>query len=236
MNEVIDMANENGIHSGHRDRVRARFVAEGLDSFAEHNILELVLFYSVPRKDTNELAHKLLNHFGSLKAVLDASIERLMEVPGVSYNTAVLLRLFPAVYRRYELSLFGRHPVFECSQDMYDYVAELFIGESDEVFYVVCLDGKNKVIKAEKLSSGSVNTVSVNTHQVVDCAVRNKAHSVVLAHNHPAAEANPSDADVETTKRIEGVLSEMKITLQDHIIIGGYGKITSMRSYGCLSF
>ena len=230
------MLAKKNMHSGHRDRVRDRFTADGLDSFADHNILELILFYSVPRRDTNELAHRLLEHFGSIPAVLDASVERLTEVPGITYNTAVLLHLFPAVYKRYELSKHSSGKELGTVAALYDHVSELFIGESEEVLYVVCLDGKNRLICEEKISSGSVNATAVSANRVLDCALRNKAASLVMAHNHPGNDARPSIADIYSTERIEKALGAVSILLQDHIIVGSDGKIASMRALGLIGY
>ncbi|MBO4583701.1 MAG: DNA repair protein RadC [Clostridia bacterium] len=230
------MPAKKNIHSGHRDRVRDRFTADGLESFADHNILELILFYSVPRRDTNELAHRLLEHFGSISAVLDASVERLTEVPGITYSTAVLLHLFPAVYKRYELSKYASGTDLNNINALYNYVSGLFIGESEEALFAVCLDGQNRLICSEKISSGSVNATAVSAGKILDCALRNKAAGLVIAHNHPGNNAMPSGPDIYSTDSINKALEAAKIMLQDHIIVGGDGKISSMRALGYIGY
>ena len=223
------------IHSGHRNRVKERFCETGLSSFADHNILEFVLFYSVPRKDTNELAHRLIEHFGSLHAVFEASVERLMEVPGISYNSAVLIRLFPEVNKRYMLSKQGKRTRFKTMDDAANFVSNLFIGDSVESFYVICLDSNNRVICCDKHSSGSVTTTNVTISLVLDSAVRHKAVGVLLAHNHPSAIARPSNDDITTTRMIKDTLEKMHVNLIDHMIVGHDGKCISMKQLGLLN-
>lgn len=228
------MGDVKNVHSGHRNRIKERFCAEGLDFFADHNVLELVLFYSVPRRDTNELAHRLLEHLGSLSAVFEADVGRLMQVPGITYNTAVLIKLFPAVARRYSMSKFETGTVMDNTGIAADYAASLFLGESEEVTYVICLDGKNKVLCCDRFSRGSVNTTEISVRGIVDCVIRHKAVKVILTHNHPSGMARPSYEDIETTRKICSVLSEMNIVVEDHITVGGNGKCASMRELGVL--
>ncbi len=235
MEAVILMPKDKNIHSGHRDRVRERFCETGLDSFADHNVLELVLFYSVPRRDTNELAHRLIKHFGSLPAVFEASVERLMEVPGISYNSAVLIRLFTEVGKRYAMSKQKKGVVLDDMETAANYVSGLFIGDSVESFYIICLDGRNKVICCEKHSSGTATNSSVTIPFVIDSVTKHKARSVILAHNHPASYARPSYEDVDITRRIKRLLDEMHIHLIDHIIVGYDGKCVSMSASRMMS-
>ena len=227
--------NNKNVHSGHRSRVKERFCETGLSSFADHNILEFVLFYSVPRKYTNVLAHNLIEHFGSLHAVFEASVERLMEVPGISYNSAVLIRLFPEVNKRYMLSKQGKRPSLNSVDIAAEYAASLFIGDSVESFYIICLDSNNRVICCEKHSSGSVTSTDVRISTVIDCAVCHKAVGVILAHNHPSALARPSHDDISTTNKIKEILDRMQIKLIDHIIVGRNGKCSSILQLGLLN-
>lgn len=228
------MPEKKSIHSGHRDRVRERFCKDGLDGFADHNILELILFYSVPRKDTNELAHRLLESFGSFSAVLEADVDNLMQVDGITYNTAVLLKLFSSVPRRYFQSRYSVGTVIDDVAKAADYAASLFIGYDYEVAYVICLDGKNKIICCELYSKGSMNTTEISVSGIVECAIKHKAVKIILAHNHPAGTSRPSKNDVETTKKIKYVLSEMDIKLEDHIVVGSDGKCSSFRELDLL--
>ena len=228
------MSKDNNIHSGHRQRVRERFCETGLDSFADHNVLELVLFYSLPRKDTNGIAHRLLESFGSLSAVFEASVERLMEVPGITYNSAVLIHLFNEVARRYAISKMDDGIALSDTETAAKYAAGLFMGMGEEALYIICLDGRNRVICCELHSKGTVDTTEVCVRRVIDSAVKHRASKVILAHNHPAAALRPSQSDVETTKKIELLLDNMNIALADHIIVGGNGKCLSMRELGIM--
>lgn len=222
------MSNEKNVHSGHRMRVKERFCEAGLSSFADHNVLELVLFYSVPRKDTNELAHRLLDHFGSLHAVFEANVERLMEVPGISYNSAVLIKLFTEVSKRYSVSKNGKRVVFKSTDDIAKYVSGLFIGETIESFYILCVDGRGCLMSCEKHSTGSVLNAPVCIPVVIDTVVRNKACAVIVAHNHPNNTADPSGDDIEITKKLYKLLKAMNITLLDHVVVGCDGKCRSI--------
>ena len=223
------------IHSGHRERVKERFFKEGLDGFADHNVLELMLFYSIHRKDTNELAHRLLETFGSFHAVLEADVERLTEVPGISYNTALMIKLFKDICKRYQLSRRDTGVVIDNAKLASDYVSALFIGEPEEVFYVISLNGAGKIIYADRLASGTVNRAQVDVRKVIDSVVKHKAESVLLAHNHPGAIAHPSTEDISVTETIEQMLDEMGVKLLDHMIVGSDGNVCSMNRISFLS-
>lgn len=226
---MITIEDNKNVHSGHRKRVKERFCESGLSSFADHTVLELVLYYSIPRKDTNVLAHKLLDHFGSLHAVFEAELGRLMEVPGISYNSAVHIKLFPEVFKRYSMSKAGKKVVFSDYGVIADYVSGLFFGESAESLYVICLDGRNAVISCTRHSTGSASGTSVSNSMIIDDATCHKARGIVIAHNHPATIAEPSPADYEVTKKLYHLLKEMDIELVDHIIFGCDGKCASIR-------
>ena len=209
------------VHSGHRQRVKTRYIAEGLDSFEEHEILELLLFYCIPMKDTNELAHLLIEEFGSLASVFESSTSDLIKRCGISENTAVLISLIPSLSRRYLKAKWGDKPILNSSTKAGEYVVSLFAGRIYEAFYVICLDTQNRVNYPALLQEGTINEAPVYPRLIVETALRHKANSVILAHNHPGGSLRPSNADIEVTKRICNALEAISIKVVDHIIAGG---------------
>lgn len=171
--------------------MKERFARHGLDSFAEHEVLELLLYYAIPRRDTNELAHTLLDRFGSLERVLLAPREELMKVPGVGEGAALLLTLVPAVSQYTH-----RHAPQETILNSVDasgrYFMRLLRHERRELLYQACLDGKGKLLSCRCLSEGGVNMAAVTLRQIVEHALLSGASSVLLAHNHPSGIALPS--------------------------------------------
>lgn len=207
------------IHSGHRERMRSRFLRHGLDNFDDHNVLELLLFYAQPGKDTNALAHRLLDSFGTLAGVFDAMPEALKTVDGVGDITAVLIHLVPEVARRYLISKSSLGDVLQNSEQAGAYVLPLFMGVRDETAYLICMDAKMKVLDCRPISQGTSTALSLNIRRVVQIALSQNASSVLLAHNHVGGVALPSDEDKLATDRLQKVLGEVGITLVDHLIV-----------------
>lgn len=210
-----------GVHDGHRERLKERYLEHGLDNFNDINVLELLLFYSIPRKDTNELAHALLEHFGSLDKVFDASVRELEAVPGVGRNTALLITLVPQIVRRYMISMGNEVKVISRSSDAGKYLVPRLMYEKEETALLLCLDAKKRVIVCESLGTGIVNAIDINVRKIVEIAVRNRASSVILAHNHPDGVALPSREDDLATMQIASALKLVDIPLDDHIIVAG---------------
>lgn len=218
----ITVEAEKQPHTGHRARVRARFLREGLDSFEEHNALELLLFYAIPQRDTNALAHKLINCFGSLSAVFDAPAESLMQIGGISENTAVLIKLIPAMYGKYARSKKNPDTLFLRSAEAAgEYFTSLFAGKSTEHFYAVCMNHKCKVLKTVLISDGTVHETQINTRKLLEAAVHTGASNMLIAHNHPEGVAAPSVADVDETNKLFHMLKNAQVKLNDHFIVSG---------------
>ncbi|MDR3643704.1 MAG: JAB domain-containing protein [Clostridia bacterium] len=217
-------ANNNApMHEGHRERLKNRFVAEGLDHFEPHVILELILFYAVPRRDTNPIAHDLLKRFGgSLSRVFDAPLEELVKTDGVTMNSAVLIKLFPEVCRRYLLDFDVVSEVVKNSSDAARRLVPLFLGKTNEVVAIMCIDSKGKVLFCSGIFEGSVSAAQVSVRRVVEVAVRYATTDVILAHNHPSGTAIPSEQDVFITQRIAEALGTVNINLVDHIIVADH--------------
>lgn len=221
-----------GLHDGHRGRKKALFRQKGLDGFADHEVLELVLYYAIPRRDTNETAHRLLERFGSLQSVFNAPAEELMKVEGVGENAALLLTLIPAANRRAGRSG-GREQVLNSVDKCGRYFLELLCGERQETLYEACLDAKGKLLSCKKLANGSADSAVLSVRQVVENALLCGANGVVLAHNHPSGIALPSESDRVTTLWIRDALKPMDVRLLDHIIVAD-GDFVSMNQSGYL--
>lgn len=216
------------MHEGHRERLKHRFLAEGLDGFEDHQILELLLFYAIPRKDTNEIAHILLNKFGSLSGVLEADPRDLAATPGVGENSAVLLSLIPSLARIYLKDRWGARPTLNSTAAAGQYILALFAGQTYEVFYVICLDAQYQVAYPALVHEGTIDQAPVYPRLIVETALRHKAHSVILAHNHPGGSPTPSPQDIAVTKRIRAALEPISIKVIDHIIAAGERYVSCM--------
>ena len=218
------------VHEGHRDRLRERFFAHGLETFNEIEALELLLFYAIPRKDTNPLAHALLDRFGSLEYVLSASEEELCEVPGISKRAAALLMMVPQITRLSQLRRSERILNVTNSRDIINYLIPYFRYERDEMLIMLCMDAQNRVTHTDILYRGVVNSVSFDTRKIVEVALKRKAVSVVVAHNHPDGPAKSSWEDDSATQQIYNALGSVGIKLYDHVIIAGDDYVSYRRS------
>lgn len=213
------MAKAN-VHAGHRERIKNTFRKNGLANMEPHNVLELILTYSIPRRDVNELAHALIDTFGSFDQVLEADIERLMQVDGIGENTAIHLKLILESYRFYEMQK-HREVFYATSANItMNYARSLFVGETKELTFALCFDASMKLNNCTKVSEGSVNVAAVSVRRVVEIATANKAIAVVLTHNHPGGLATPSKEDLVTTRKIMQALHIVGIKLSDHIVVG----------------
>ena len=206
------------IHSEHRQRVKNRFRNEGLDHFEELHALELLLFYALPRIDTNPIAHDLLNHFGNLRNVLEAPVEQLMAIKGLGEHAAILLSLVRGLSQKYMISGDSAAPL-NTLEDCGTYLINRFIGQRNEVVMLLCLDAKRAPLCCRIVSEGSVNAAEISTRKVVEAALAVNATSAILAHNHPSGIAVPSMPDIVTTRRMGAALAAVDIILEDHIVV-----------------
>lgn len=205
-------------HTGHRKRVKTEFLARGLAGWPEHRMLELLLFYALPQGDVNGLAHELIDRFGSLAGVLDASPDELCKIKGISEHTAVLLRLIPAMSGQYLSSRTSVADVVNTASDAYWLLRPYFSGALNEMSYVLCLDGKNQVRGVRKLSEGCIDATAVNIRRIVEETVALRAVKIYLAHNHISNIALPSKADLDTTMVIHTALAGVGVELVDHLV------------------
>lgn len=221
------------MHEGHRKRMRERFRREGLEGFAPHEVLELLLFYGRARGDVNGTAHALLDAFGTLQGVLEARPEQLMTVPGVGEETATLIGLMLPMFRRYTACVAEQRQKFFTRDDLMAFAVSLLSGWRSERFYVVCLDSDLRYIGHRLIAEGSLDEVSAYPRRVAEAALNMNARSVLLCHNHPGGRAEPSNADVETTLSLLRMLKGLGITLQDHVIVSGM-EAYSLHAHGQL--
>lgn len=208
-----------GIHDGHRERKKEQFRRYGLDSFADHEVLEMLLFFAIPRQDTNPLAHRLLERFGTLDDVFSAPPRELKKVEGMGDNAITLIKLLFPICRRVRLSEGNGEIILNSCERSGEYFKKYFYGEKNEVFYEACLDVKGKLLACYRLAEGCVDAVAINPRALVENALAANASRVILAHNHPSGVAMPSTADIRSTDQIRDALEAIGVDLVDHIIV-----------------
>lgn len=221
-----------GVHDGHRQRMLQAFLSAGIDSMHPHEILEMLLFYAIPRRDTNVIAHDLLDAFGSLRAVFDAPIEELVKVKGIGEYSATLIKMIPQLARAYLSDNDDAVIVTSCG-DAAECLLPKFIGRTQETVFLLCLDNKNKMTACVMVGEGSVNSAAISIRRIVEIAMKYNAAAIVLAHNHPGGTAIPSREDIETTKRLVDLCANIKMPLLDHLVISD-GDYVSMAETGTL--
>ena len=210
------------MHGGHRERVKKRFMEENLSAFSDVQALELLLFYSLPRIDTNPAAHRLLDRFGSLYNLFEADAADIAAVDGIGENSAILIKLLPEMTRKFWLSEQKNSPVMTTPEKASEFIKPVLFGRPDEVVYVFCLDTNYRMKHYDCISEGTVGEVAVYLRKVAECAIRMHAAKILLAHNHPGGRPGPSEADIKTTRAIFEALAPLGVDLVDHIIFAGH--------------
>ncbi len=214
----------------HRERVRKRFLREGLEHFEQHNQLELLLFYAIPQRDTNGIAHDLIQRFGSISRVMDASVEELMTVDGIGERAAVLLKLVPALARSYTLDHLGKVRTFQSGEELKEYLLALYTGCTKERVYLLLFDNRDTLLRTVQIGEGDLTAALFSTREIVQqVLLYSKTTKVILSHNHPVGLALPSHADQTATDEIQRALSSVEVTLYDHIIVSGNRECYSLR-------
>ena len=209
------------VHDGHRERMKESFHSYGLEPMSDVNALEMLLFFAIPRRDTNELAHALLDAFGSLDGVFHASLEELKAVPGIGEHAATLLLLVPQIMKKSEVSKTREIVQIRSAREAAAYLMPRFLHEQDEVLLMLCLDVHNTIICCCEVSRGVVNSVEASARRIVEKALKAKSSSVIMAHNHPAGSAMPSREDDAFTKTLCDSFAAVGVKFLDHIIIAG---------------
>lgn len=210
-----------GVHDGHRQRMKKRFLHQGLSGFDDHNVLELLLFFAQPRKDTNLLAHRLMDTFGSLDGVFEAAPEALMKVDGVGESAATLIHLVPEAGRRYLMAKEAPGAILSSVEEAGHFLIPRFMNCRDETVYLVCMDAGLKVVDCTNLGSGSTTSAPINIRRILEVAIMKNATYAILAHNHTSGIALPSPEDEAATLMVRDALAPAGVNLIDHIIVAG---------------
>ena len=205
---------------GHRERIREKFAAAGLDSFLDHEILELLLTYAVPRRDTKPLAWALLKKFGTLAAVFDADENQLTQVDGIGTGAARFLRLIRAVFKKYSLDEVKETVSIRTPQQVLEYCKASLAGKKEECLEIIYLSVHNTVMSTQVVASGLIDRVAVSPRKIVECALAAKASAIILVHNHPSGDATPSQEDISLTQDVIQAAALFGILVHDHIIVG----------------
>lgn len=205
-------------HKGHRERLKNRFLSSP-ESFEDHELLELILFYTIPRKNTNETAHRLISRFGSLKGVLNASIEALCEVEDIGPNSALYIKAIAVLLMRYETSEAKDDGVLKSQANLVAFLKNLFIGTQNEISYILLFDNSKRLITCEKIGEGFSLEHTLSLRKITSCALSSNAVSAILVHNHPNGRAFPTGDDIHATNRIRLVLEPLGVTLMEHFIV-----------------
>ncbi len=221
----------NEVHKKHRSRMRAKFREHGLDAFNEHEILEILLYYCIPRKDTNELAHEILDKYKTLANVFDATPEELMNETGVSEVTATLLSMIPKLSQAYDNSKWRKHNYLKSTEEYGQYAVSLLKDKQKEEFVLVCLNSNRLVRWSGTILKGTIDSTEAYPREIVNKALSYKATKVILAHNHPGGTLAPSVSDKESTKILIEALGGIGIEVLDHIIVSG-NRYFSMKEMG----
>ena len=210
---------KSNIHKGHREKVKQRYYESGLNSMPDHNILEMLLFFGIPQRDTNPLAHELIERFGSFSGVLEAGKADLLSVKGMTESAACLLTLFLPVYKRYINDLHKKKRKFTDAKDVADYLRPLYLDTNNERVYALCLDSEDRVIACRVVSDGDIDSSSFDIRKLASIVLEVKAKKVILSHNHPNGSLMPSKADGNATNFASELLRLLKVELVDHIIV-----------------
>ena len=207
-----------GQHDNHRKRVYNRFLNEGLAGFEEHNALEFLLFLAKARADTNLLAHSLISRFGSVAQTLDASLEELLEVPGIGESCAVVLKFVPEMCGYYLENKTKNIKQLDSVEAVGAFFMPKFFGKTQEEFYLVALDDRRRLVRCVQISQGIGNATSVSVAKIVAHTTRCHATGVILAHNHPRGITLPSSNDIVVTRDVYKALKMVGVELLDHFI------------------
>ena len=202
-----------GIHDGHREKMRRRFLETGLEGFADHEALELLLYYAIPRRDTNPIAHALMERYDSLSGVLNAPAE------GIGESAAILLSLVSRLSRKARIADASQETILNSSERAGAYLLERFAGERRELVFLLCLDRKGRLLACKRLAEGDVASADLNIRKVVEMALLTSASAVILAHNHPSGVAVPSSSDEAATRQVAEALRTIGVRLVDHIVV-----------------
>jgi DNA repair protein RadC len=207
-------------HQGHRKRLRDKFLKSGLAGFHDYEIVELLLSLGTPRKDCKLPAKEAIKRFQTLRGVLEAPPEELQKINDIGTHSAFGIKLVQEVAREYLKARILDKPFYKSSQEVFDYLYHSMRGLKKEVFKVIYLNSKNQIIDTVNLSTGTVNSSSVSSREVMEGAIKHNATSLIFVHNHPSGNPEPSPSDKELTRELVYAGRIMQLKVLDHIIVG----------------
>ena len=226
---MSDNSEKKNLHAGHRERVKRNACENGFSQLEEHKLLELLLFYAIPQKDTNELAHRLLEEFGSLGEVITADVARLKRVSGVGESTAVMLSAIGEVHRRSSKRTVNRR-VFKTKEAIRELVLCALENEPNETAVVFCFDKEYRLKRQTVICRGNEFSANFESRKIISAVMESEATFAVLSHNHPIGSASPSGSDIDSTRAVSVMLRNLGYVLADHLIVSGEGEVYSMHS------
>ncbi len=219
------------LHKDHRKRVRKAFLENGFtDETPSHQILEMLLFYSIPRGDTNETAHRLLNEFGSVEGIFEADISELKRVRGIGENSAILIKLMLPLIKKYQADKIKGKPRFNNITEILGFLENRYLGIKCEMFSIMSFGNNGNMLGFDKVGEGDVSSVGVSVREIVKTVLKRNAACVIIAHNHLESYAIPSKSDIELTKTLKDTLNQMGVNLIDHVIISNDGLVSMAQS------
>ncbi len=207
------------MHEGHRDRMKKRFLKSGADSFREHELLEMLLFYGIPQKNTNELAHTLIETFGSLPQAFDAPINSLLEIKGIGESTAILIKLVSKLSRIYMEKSYKKPNKNLTKEEIEKIILNKFIGRIKEHVALALFDVRRNMVFCDIIAKGSFSSTGFYPRDIIELSLKYNATKAIIAHNHPSGIALPSKEDIETTINLKNALNLIGVKLVDHIIV-----------------
>ncbi len=206
------------MHENHRQRMMDRCQKTGFASFADHEVLEMLLYFSKPRCDTNETAHLMLERFGRIDNVFEATPEELMMIDGIGQSSAVLMQLIRESARRYTKAVMQNRKRFSHIREVAEYAHACFVGATSEQLYLFLFNNGMEMIDSILLTTGAINSAEIPSRMMIEKAILKKASCAVLAHNHPHGMAVPSDCDIQLTYHAAEVLGLINIPLLEHLV------------------
>lgn len=233
--EKSNNQNRNSIHSGHRRRMREKYLENGAKAFLSHEMLEMILYTAIPRGDTNPIAHRLLDRFGSFSGVLNASYEELLSVPGIGESSAFLIKLIPAAASVYIEDSLSSKTELNSVNDIAMYLRSKYFGVRTELPSALLLDAKMHILRWVEIGHGGSFNSEIVSKKLVSEVVMSNAPYAVLCHNHPSGVALPSKNDIETTKTLVNLMRTIDCRVIDHIILTD-DDFVSMRNSSAYSY
>ncbi len=222
---------DKNLHKGHRKRLRNELLEQDFpDSVPSHKVLETLLFYGIPRGDTNGIAHELLAKFGSLNGVFEAEPNSLFEIKGMTEKAVTLIKMFLPLSRRINTEKYKKRYRFSSIEEYGNYITKCFMGYNNELFMISSFDDSGNLIENDIISDGHTASVSVSVKKIVKKILPRNPSTVIVSHNHIGKSAVPSFADIQMTQSLKYTLEQLEIKLVDHIIVSGTDYVSLAQS------